>query len=194
MEELRPQRAALERAYGKIADQLSSSSKRWGRVKGTIGAVIASLLDLDWIPLTPTHWVDSDGEEFDLMHCDKERLLSYALSGAINQKVWAAAGQWHLGRGAELGVDLTSVRRHLQRLRRRGDRGKATMLEMVCTRSPWSARRRFGGESGRTVDRVQGPEDGEERRRQEDHRKNSGVALSLPLAVSRARRRRRRSQ
>ena len=69
--------------------------------------------------------------------------------GSINQKVWEAASGWHHGLGTRYGVDLTTINRHLQRLRRAGEHAKAAVLKMVCTGSLWPASRRFGREGGR---------------------------------------------
>jgi hypothetical protein len=157
--DLQDQQKALERAWGKLVEQLEGSPRRWSMVKGTISAVIATLMDLEWEPRSPTMWVDSDGEEFHIPTCDHDRLLKYALSGAVNQQVWQAASKWHLGRGAERGVDLTTVRRHLARLRRREDHGRAAVLQMVATGSLWPAARRFGAE-GAAPTQAQGPDRG----------------------------------
>ncbi len=92
----------------------------------------------------PSFWVDSDGEEFNLRTCDKDRLLDYALKGALNESIWQMASKHHLGKGLEHGSDLTVLRRHLRQLRRHGLHGHAGMLQMVASGALWPAARRFG--------------------------------------------------
>ncbi len=73
---------ALQLAWRRTARILKAAKNKWLRVKGTMAAVIATLLDLRWQPQQADIWVDSDGEEFQLRHCDRGRLIEYALSGS----------------------------------------------------------------------------------------------------------------
>ena len=114
--------------------------------QGTMAAVIASLLDLQWTPRAADEWIDSDGEEFALRRCDRGRLLEYALRGALEEAVWKKASKWHLGLGLAGGVDLTITKRHLRQLRSRGDAGRAAVLEMVASAALWPAARRLGAD------------------------------------------------
>ena len=90
---------ALQLAWKKTVDTLTTTKHRWQRVKGTMAAVVATLLDLQWQPRAADAWADSDGEEFALRRCDRGRLLEYALKGAAEEAVWRRASQWHLGGG-----------------------------------------------------------------------------------------------
>ncbi len=135
---------ALQLAWKKTVANLTSAKHRWQRVKGTMAAVIATLLDLQWQPTAAYVWTDSDGEQFELLRCDRERLMEFALRGAAEEATWKRASRWHLGGGLAGGVDFTIVRRHLRQLRSRGDHGRAAVLEMVATAALWPATRRLG--------------------------------------------------
>ena len=52
MDALGPQKPALEITWRKLKAQLEGAKSHWGRVRGTIGAVMATLLDLGWRPQT----------------------------------------------------------------------------------------------------------------------------------------------
>ena len=123
---------------------LTTAKNRWLKVKGTMAAVVATLMDLAWRPQAADVWVDTDGEEFELRRCDRTRLLDFALRGAAEEGVWKRASRWHLGGGLAGGVDLTVIRRHIRQLRHRGDPGRAAILEMVAGAALWPAARRLG--------------------------------------------------
>ncbi len=137
---------ALELAWKKLAADLASRTRRWVKAKGMVGAVIATLLDLDWNPLSPDRWVDNDGEEYCLQTGDPDLLINYALRGAVEQQIWQRASKWHHGAGAEGGIDFTIMKRHIQNLRRHGRAGEAAILQMVAQGALWPGSRRFGSE------------------------------------------------
>eukprot|EP00959_Pyramimonas_sp_CCMP1952_P430055 9007080-Pyramimonas_sp.AAC.1 len=59
-----------------------------------MGAVVANLLDLGWEAPEPWLWVDPvDGEAFDLLEGDADRLLELALEYAVKAKPWQMASQ-----------------------------------------------------------------------------------------------------
>eukprot|EP00959_Pyramimonas_sp_CCMP1952_P332821 6969386-Pyramimonas_sp.AAC.1 len=73
-------RAPLSLAWKKLRRELSQAKSRWGRIKGPMGAVVANLLDLGWEAPEPWLWVDPvDGEAFDLLEGDADRLVELAL-------------------------------------------------------------------------------------------------------------------
>eukprot|EP00975_Prorocentrum_lima_P018945 3990626-Prorocentrum_lima.AAC.1 len=65
-----------------------------------MAAVVATLLDLSWVPVSPTLWKTDRGEEIRLDRGGIEPLrlhLRHALRGAI----WRRAAQHYEGQGAE---------------------------------------------------------------------------------------------
>ena len=58
-------RAALERVWGKLRE-LISGPRRWSRVRGPMAAVVATIVDLGWVPLKPDEWEDETGENWQL--------------------------------------------------------------------------------------------------------------------------------
>jgi hypothetical protein len=75
LDDLGPDDRELQLAWSKTVKTLEATKRPWQRVKGTMAAVIASLLDLQWTPRRADEWLDSDGEEFALRSCDRARLL-----------------------------------------------------------------------------------------------------------------------
>ena len=134
----------LQIAWRKMTTALTRAKNRWQRVRGTMAAVIATLLDLQWLPRQAGIWQDSDGEEFDVRRCDRSQLLEFAPKSAAEEAVWKRASRSHLGGGLAGGVDLTILRRHLRQLRSRGDPGRAAVLEMVAGAALWPMARRMG--------------------------------------------------
>ena len=113
--------------------------------------MITTLLDLGWQPLAPHRWSNPDGEEFDLLSGDRDRLLHFALEGALEQAAWARAAAHHLGAGPQGGVDLTVMKRHLAALRRKSRHGEVAVLQMLATGGLWPAARRFGSEAASSL-------------------------------------------
>ncbi len=129
---LQPQRKSLSLAWIRAVRSLQASPRPWFKAKGTMSAVIVSLLGLNWTPAGPALWIDSDGERFDLDEWDHDRLIEYALRGAVSESIWLQASRWHHGRGLHQGPDATTLLRHLRRLRRAGAHGEAAVLQMVA--------------------------------------------------------------
>ena len=85
--------------------------------------------------------------ELSLEMGDRDRLLHFALEGALEQAAWRRAAEHHLGGGLQEGVDLTVLRRPLAYLRRQERHGEASVLQMVAVGGLWPAGRRFGQEA-----------------------------------------------
>jgi hypothetical protein len=130
-----------------VETELATSARRWLRVKGMVGAMIATRLDLHWTPLAPDKWIDSDGETYCLRTGDPDLLINFALRGAVEQQIWQSASKWHIGAGTEGGVDLTVMRRHIAAFRRQGRAGEAAVLQMVAQGALWPGARRHGVEA-----------------------------------------------
>ena len=102
-----------------------------------------------WNPVGRGHWVDSEGDEFDLDHGDRDNILEFELVGALNQSAWEQAARHHHGEGLWMGTDLTVLRRHLTGLRRHAQHAEAAIPQIVATGGLWTASRRFGQEAAR---------------------------------------------
>ncbi len=150
-EQLKAQDKALAPAWARTVARLRAAQRPWAKVRGTVPAVIATLLDLSWNPQSPTTWIDSDGERYTL-EGDRDELLEFAVRGALSQQVWwEAASKWHLGAGLHVGVDMTVTHRRLRALRRTGLHDQVAVLRMIVTGSLWPAARRFGQEGKEDV-------------------------------------------
>ena len=98
---------------------------RWQGITVFMSAIIALLLDLSWKLLGPWHWVTNCEEPFAV---DRSALtdptpdwsaLRAEFAAALRRKLWANASRHYCGRGLQDFADLTSVRSHFRRLRRK---------------------------------------------------------------------------
>eukprot|EP00959_Pyramimonas_sp_CCMP1952_P469423 9494906-Pyramimonas_sp.AAC.1 len=56
--------ARITRSWHRIRGRLDIlASKRWRRVRGPIGAVVATLLDVGWKPVSPVEWHRPVGDQ-----------------------------------------------------------------------------------------------------------------------------------
>ena len=80
---------------------------RWNGVSGHIGAVIATLLDLGWDPVSPSTWKDNHGNlwALDGNSSSLKRDLQSIVGTTIQEQLWSKACQAYLGKGGEQGID-----------------------------------------------------------------------------------------
>ena len=52
---------AVAKLWAETLPKLADHQTRWNRAKGPLAAVVATLLDLLWVPEAPLHWVDLYG-------------------------------------------------------------------------------------------------------------------------------------
>ena len=104
------------------------------------------LLELGWKPLSTTHWI-SDLEDtctFDLAQTLIWFPLSPTLSVHPGAIVWKAVSLHRHGESfAAATPDLTILRRHLQRLRKRGLLERAAMLQLAACGGLWTEQRSY---------------------------------------------------
>ena len=101
-----------------VAKLRAAGRRRWSQLHGPMGAVIAVLLDLSWVPKGPWTWESDLGVTFDMPNeawgnpsGQDWSDLRHALRGAIDRRLWWRASRHHLGGGLEGGVDSVSLRR-----------------------------------------------------------------------------------
>ena len=126
----------------------AAPANRWKRVKGFASATFATLLDIGWEPKAPNVWVEPSGQIEWTLHNDKPGLkgLRKAILKTVKASIWARASSHHLGSGLGEGADLFALNRHLRRLERSGQYGRAGMLKAVASGACWPrARRRQAG-------------------------------------------------
>ena len=115
------QHRAANRAWSIIRPRIHQlpPTRRWRH----IAAVITTLLDAGWNPATATCWEDPDGDEWNAVSngtlVDLSPILS-AVAGSPSSSLWNRAAEHWNDIGAEQGLDLRSLRLHLQSLWKRG--------------------------------------------------------------------------
>ena len=113
---------------------------RWNGVSGHIGAVIATLLDLGWSPVSPSTWRDNRGILWAL-DGDSPSLkkdLQSIIGSTIQEQLWAKASLAYLGKGGEHGIDWLLSLPTLRFLKsKKGDPKAAGALEAAMQGAWW---------------------------------------------------------
>ena len=141
------QHPAAKRTWNILHQRISHipPTRRWRRVGGHLAAVITTLLDAGWNPHAATSWEDPDGNEWNMVEDGREvdfsPILS-ALAASLSSSLWSRAAQHWNGGGAEHGLDLRSLRLHLQSLWKRGKHEWFGMIHAISSASTWTRVRR----------------------------------------------------
>ena len=126
----------------------TAAASRWRKIGGPTAAVIATLIDAQWQPVTSRHWVAPDGEEWAVGLTDNERgtvwdptdFLS-KITETLNKQLWSRAAQHYNGKGLEGGADAYGLRLHVSKLRKQGRHDYAGALVNVATAAAWTRQR-----------------------------------------------------
>ncbi|CAK0808026.1 unnamed protein product [Prorocentrum cordatum] len=121
--------------------------KCWKGFAGVTRAMVNALVDLDWGPKGPWHWVSDAGEEFggsdptgldgDLDTSD----LRQALSDAIDKRQWVSAANHYAGKGLEGGADLRSAKALIRKFKGKGGLGKVGAQLALFAGGVWPRQR-----------------------------------------------------
>ncbi|CAK0891739.1 unnamed protein product, partial [Prorocentrum cordatum] len=139
---------------------------RWRGVTGITRAMVVTLLDLEWQPLGPWHWVSKEGEVFggDDEHALDDDVdlsdLKAAIKSTIEVKQWALAAQHFAGGGQEGGADLRSAKMKTGKFRRKGQHDKESAFLAIMTGGAWPRQR--VADLGIEIEDVMCPRCGEE--------------------------------
>ena len=119
-------------------------SRRWQKVKGPMGAVIATLADLGWQPHTPTRWEDHEGEVWEI---DPQRpgvvpQVLERVQERCRRLAWRKASEFYCGQGIGEAADLTALQALRAARLKAGDCKGAGLVELVAQGAGWPPARR----------------------------------------------------
>ena len=122
------------------------------KVKGPIGAVVATLYSAGWKPEKPDKWQDPEGDTWAIDYDSPEVTgdIQEAIDQHYDKKMLEKTAKHHCGSGLQQGGDFTVVRKHLRHWRQRGEHRKAATLEMIAQGAAWPKARQK--EAGYTCD------------------------------------------
>jgi ribonuclease HI len=137
------QPVALEKVWCKQAKTLAGPL-RWGKVKGPMGAVIATLMDLGWQPEGPTRWGDPQGNRWQI---DPRRagvipLVLAKIRQSCTSLVWRKANEHYCGQGIGEAADLTALQQVRRACIKQGSWKDAALIDMVAQGACWPPARR----------------------------------------------------
>ena len=138
-----------EAAWDTILGDLSINAKsRWRKIAGPTHAVIATLLDLEWTPLTSRCWISADGVEWSVALSDNDTGATWdpsdfldCIADAAAKQLWSRAANHYNGQGLENGADMYGLRLHVKKLRKQGKHDIAGALVSVATTAAWTRQR-----------------------------------------------------
>ena len=138
-----------EAAWHTIVEDLAANAKsRWRKITGPTHAIIATLLDLGWTPLTSRCWIDSDGVDWSVALSDNSTGAVWdptdfldCVTNALAKQLWSKAAKHYNGRGLENGADLYGIRLHVKQLRKQGKHDIAGALVCAATAAAWTRQR-----------------------------------------------------
>ena len=102
-----------------------------------MGATIATLVDLDWNPISPYKWLDHKGTEWTYIKGAAYINLLEAIKQRANEKLWLEAAKHRNGLGLSTGADLTVAHRHIRSLHKKGENGAVGMLTLIMAGGCW---------------------------------------------------------
>lgn len=142
-------RPALDKAWAQRALELRGP-RRWQRVRGPMGALIATLVDMNWEPPGPTHRTDPDGTEWEIDPVGGGILAQVAMHVRkfCVRELWRKAAAHHSGGGVGDDADLTAALRLRAAFKRKGDFQAVGLLDMIVQGAAWTPARR--AEAGMT--------------------------------------------
>ncbi len=136
-------RSRIRRAWTACRRRLAQTPKadRWRGVIGPVGATIATLLDIGWNPVAPDFW---KAPEWDWQLGD-ERFETPAfvasVARAVSGPLWREAAKHHGGGGLEKGGDVSTLRKHIIWLNKKGRPLEAALLQTIGSGGAWTESR-----------------------------------------------------
>ena len=136
-------RARMRNIWNKALPKLHTPS-RWKRAKGPLTALICTLIDIGFNPMSPDCWTDPQGEEWrfndELAEMNVKDYGKQILK-FVGKNLWEKAGEHRNGGGLQGGADLTVLKRHIEHLEENGMKGKAGMLRKAACAAIWPLQR-----------------------------------------------------
>ena len=118
----------------------------WKKVKGPLGAVICTLIDIGINPRSPDMWVAPGGATWridDRQPPQNPNYFAKLISSMVGVKLWKKAAEHRAGQGVQEGVDLSVLVRHLGSLHKNEQRAAAGVLKKAAIAGLWTAERKF---------------------------------------------------
>ena len=134
---------AINQVWENLKPRLGSQY-RWNRATGFISAVICTLRDIGWEPVSPNAWRDGKGFLWEVSSSNPLARLEFGLhlEDRIQAKIWAKASAHYLGEGLQGGVDWTVPRKLSRAYRAHNRLDRAGCLSTILQGAFWTADRK----------------------------------------------------
>ena len=111
---------------------MTANDSNWKSVTGPTTGVVKTLTEYGWDLKSPTVWKFKE-HEFQRNTTEAKKGLLEVVAVSIDEKLWAEAANHRLGSGMEFGEPmLKPVTNYIQKLRKKGDHGNATVATKVA--------------------------------------------------------------
>ena len=145
----------IVRSWPRVRSHLGfDASKRWRRVRGPIGALQATLLDVGWLPVAACEWRRPVGDSFEVWQFPdpppeekrSEDVFDFSdllddLREDISSSLWGSAASHEFGDGLARGADVIPIRLEMRRAVREGAYDKVGQIVTVVSGGQWPQQR-----------------------------------------------------
>ena len=109
----------LDAVWRVIRDKVASAKHRWSVVTGPLSNLIATLLDMNFRPVSPTRWIDElEGGIWELDLTQGLFEFREVLVDRLCQQLWTRSANRHLGEGLRTRPHAHLMHRHFVKLER----------------------------------------------------------------------------
>lgn len=123
--------------------RLKPERTRWGRATGPLTRVIATLLDLAWVPIPPAYWVTDSKERVTLdAEGTSANTLGKLVHDSVQRRGWRKASAHVAGEGLQDGAGLTVPKRWLQNAAAKGLYEEVAAAKAALSAGMWTAQRK----------------------------------------------------
>ena len=134
-------RQPVQKAWRRVHYKLRGAKSRWGLVRGPMSSVVATLLDLGWIPCEPDTWKSPTGDWWEFMGGTFAHILDAIYLCVASMEEGKVSMHVDEG-GREHGVDMRGFHKQHDWLTRKGLHRKAGLTKEAAASGLWPAARR----------------------------------------------------
>ena len=141
----------IQQSWDKILARIrKAGQRRWRIVRGPVGATIATLLEINWDPISATQWDTDAGkswliparedEDFKKLNADYSEIFS-DINSSVDRILWARASKHQAGDDLHSGGDFSMIRQEHRRFAIKEQFSEIALNTVVTTGGQWTRTR-----------------------------------------------------